>query len=751
MTQTLPTEPTNEIPETTNPNEEVTTAIDRPSYTSWHNEPTLQDLQQDLTDGQGATDTHAANVERWLSNLFITGAAKLAASKTQSTVQPKLIRKQAEWRYPSLSEPFLSSPDLFNVEPQTAGDVKRARQNQLVLNHQFNTKIRKVQFIDSYVRDGVNRGTVVVKTGWHVEEVDEIVETPEVQLVSVQDPQTAQRVAQWYQYLLQLQATDPEQFLDYDRPGIQDALQLFAMRGRIFVPQETGAVLEEIKTTEIANHPTVSVLDSRNIIVDPSCEGDYTKARYIGEKYKVSLADLAKDQDKYFNLEQIQTDTNDPEASGDYTNSATDTPASPETSTPNFRDTARKQFVLHEYWGEWDIHGTGVVVPIVAAWVGSVLVRLEENPFPDRRPPYVIIPYLPLKGSVFGEPDGELLEDNQKVIGAITRGAIDLLAKSANAQTGMRKSMLDPINRRKYLRGDDYEYNDSQDPRMGIYQHVFPEIPMSVFNMKADQQNEADSLTGVKAFHQGISGDSLGKNVGGGRNALDAASKREMGILRRLADGLVQIGHKIIAMNSVFLPEKNVVRITAEEFVTIRRDDLVGHFDLRLTISTAEEDNQKAQELAFMLQTNGPNDDPEITRIIRAEIADLRKMPHLAKKIREYQPQPDPMQQAKFGLEMELLKAQIFKEYRLGGKHESEIQANIARAEKDFAQAGTNTARAEEHAAKAKLLSSQADKTDLDFIQEEDGTNHGRELDKINMKALMDMLTKPEPAAAKPN
>jgi hypothetical protein len=752
MTETLPQEPINDLPDTTNPTAETVDPEDKAKHTKWANEPTLTQLQQDLTDGQPLTDSHALNIDRWLSNLYITGAAKLPKSTTQSTVQPKLIRKQAEWRYPSLSEPFLSSPDLFNVEPQSAGDANRARQNNLVLNYQFNTQVRKVQFIDGYVRDGVNRGTIVVKTGWHVDAIQEVVEVPEIMHVPVEDPQTQMQVAQWYTYLIQLRQADEEAYLDHDRPGLQYALELFMTSGQIFVPQETGNILQEVRTTELANRPTAELKDSRNIIVDPSCEGDYTKAKFIGEKYKTCYADLAKDTNKYFNLDQIQLQSTDPDSDPEYTSPAYLGPNEHTASNPNFPDNARKQFVIHEYWGEWDIHGTGVVVPIVAAWVGGILVRLQENPFPDRRPPYVIVPYLPIKGSVYGEPDGELLEDNQKVVGALTRGAIDLLAKSANSQTGMKKSLLDPVNRRKFLRGDDYEYNDNMDPRQGIHQHVFPEIPNSVFNLKMDQQNEADSLSGVKAFHQGITGDALGSNVGGGRNALDAASKRETGILRRLADGMIQIGQKFLAMNAVFLPEKTVVRVTGDQFVTIRRDDLVGQYDLRLTISTAEEDNQKAQELAFMLQTNGPNDDPEIVRIIRAEIADLRKMPHLAKKIREYQPQPDPVEQQMKMLQLELLQAQIFKEYRLGGKHESEIEANIARAMKDYAQADTNVAKAGEADAKADLLKSQAGQTVAATVQNVDGTDHNRELDKINMKAVMDALTKPEPKpAAKAN
>ena len=126
--------------------------------------------------------------------------------------------------------------------------------------------------------------------------------------------------------------------------------------------------------------------------------------------------------------------------------------------------------------GYWDTDNSGLLRPIVATWVNGVLIRLEENPFPDKKIPFVSIPYLPVKNSIYGEPDAELLKDNQDIIGAVTRGMIDLLGKSANSQTGFAKNMLDETNKRKFQRGDDYEFNPGTDPRLGIHTHTFPEI-----------------------------------------------------------------------------------------------------------------------------------------------------------------------------------------------------------------------------------------------------------------------------------
>jgi hypothetical protein len=701
------------------------------------NEPTLEQLKKNLEDADTENSEHVTNVSRWLSNLFVTGPAKITTPKGHSEIQPKLIRKQAEWRYSSLSEPFLSTPDIFNVYPVTAGDKNRAEQNALVLNHQFNRKIRKVAFIDEYVRDAVDVGTVAVKVGWESEEEEITKEEPVIEYIL----EPTGRLAERYQWLLELKAQDPEAYLDYDRPGLEQALEMFMTSGQAYMPQETGEFEEVTRTVETKNQPTVETLDTRNLIIPP-CGGDYEKAAFIAEKYKSSRA-LLKKNGNFFNLDKIMEDAASPISSPDYEDEE-------ENNSFNFDDKTRKQFVVHEYWGLWDIHNDGTLVPIVVAWVDNVIVRMQENPFPDRKPPYVFATYMPKRRSVFGTPDGELLEDNQKVVGAVTRGMIDLMARSANGQTGIRSDMLTVANRRKFIRGEDYEFNNTVDPRQGIYHHEYPEIPGSAYNMITMMNNEAESLSGVKAFtNTGITGDALGKAVSSGRSALDAASKREIGILRRLGAGIEAIGRKFISMNAEFLSDEEVVRITADNYVTVRRDDLEGEFDLDLAISTPEEDNRKAEELAFMLQTDTNNADPEERRLIRAEIARLRKMPGLAKRIEEYQPTPDPLAVKEQELKIVLLEAQIAKEEALANKHNAEAIASGGRGYKDETQGDLNRAKSGESMAKARDYHSTADNKDLDFLEQQSGVHQARELEKTAVTEKLKNQNKPTPAQSK--
>lgn len=688
--------------------------------TKWKNEPTITDLKEDYNNAQSYHSEQVAKIDKWLEALEVEGSHKVNTRQNKSKVQPKLIKKQAEWRYAALSEPFLSSPSLFQVSPVSWEDRKAANQNGLILNNQFHTKINRIKFIDDFVRAAVNEGTGIIRVAWNFQE-DEVEE--EVPIFEYQEMPMNEEVMQQIQQLAELKETEPDSFSQSD-PAMIETLRIYEEEQRIVIARQTGTETKTVTKTVI-NQPDLSVCDYKNVIPDPTCEGDLEKANFVIYRFESSYSEL-KATGMYKNLDKLLEDkkglskedknvlnlddslVDDVEVNSGFT----------------FGDNSRKKLMVYEYWGYWDTTGEGELTPIVATWVNNTLIRLEENPFPDGKIPFVFVPYLPVKNSLYGEPDGALIEDHQKIVGAVTRGIIDLLALSANSQMAMPKGVLDSVNKRKFLNGEDYEYNPTMgvNPQQAIFTHKYPELPGSALHVIQMMNADAESLTGVKAFStgQGITGAGLGDTAAGVRGALDAASKREMGILRRLSNGIVQVGRKIIAMNREFLEEEEVVRITNETFIPVRRDDLAGNFDLKLTIATAEVDNTKAQELAFMLQTMGNNLPPEQTNIILAEIARLRNMPDLARQIENYKPEPDPMQQQMQQLEMQKLQAEI-----------QLLQAQAAEAgaksEVQNAKVGVEHARAED-------MQSSAAKKSLDLVQEQDGTKYMQDLNKELLK-----------------
>ena len=651
----------------------------------WKNIPTLKDLKDNLTEATPSHNNHVSTVNEYISTL--RGELRAKIMEGRSKVQPKLVRKQGEWRYSALEEPFLSTNDMFKVSPVTYADVESARQNELILNKQFRVDIPKVKLINRLVRTAVNTGTVIIKLGWETEK-DTVIEEVPVFTKSLEET---------YEVLTQM--------VQAGQISEEESIQILES-GQ---PIQIGVESVEIEK-EVINRPVVQIRDSRNVIIDPSCEGDIDNAQFIIDKFTTDLSSLKKDG-RYHNLDKIE-EKNYATVDDTYYHD------NDYKSDPSFRftDKPRKKLVAYEYWGYWDIDDSGIVKPIVATWVGDTIIRLEENPFPDKKLPFVVIQYLPPDNeTIYGDSDASLLKDNQDIIGAVSRATIDLIGRSANAQRGVRKDLLDPINRDKFNKGLDYEFNPVSNPKDAIVTSKLPEIPRSALEVIQLQNNEAEALTGVKAFTGGISGDALGSSVGGVRSALDATAKRELGILRRLSEGIKQVGRKIISMNAVWLADEEIIRITDSEFVNIKRSALAGNFDLSLEVSTAEMDNQKAGELSFMLQTTGNTLPFDITKIILCKIADLRKLPDLSKMIQDYTPQPDPFVQEKNRLEIELLKAQISNEN--------------AKAQENIVDVQLKAAKTQAELAKARLSGSKADEVDLNYLEQSSGLKQERALE----------------------
>ncbi|QDH84082.1 portal protein [Achromobacter phage vB_AxyP_19-32_Axy12] len=654
--------------------------------TDWPNEPSLQALKMDHEAAKPEHDAQISKIQNWNDQMQVKGKARPPVVKGRSQVQPKLVRRQAEWRYSALTEPFLGSDKLYKVTPVTFEDEDAAVQNELVLNWQFRTKFNRVKLIDDFVRATVDEGTSVLRLGWKrvTKKVKQM--APVYSFFPIQEQEQFDQLQQ----AIEAENANPRGFDEQASEELKQAVAYYKESGEATFAIQTGE--QEIEVEQVLeNRPTIEVMNPANVTIDPSCQGDIEKAMFAIVSFETSQHELQK-EGRYKNLDKVVWNDASPLTEPDH-----------ETKTPQdfqFRDATRKRVVAYEYWGYWDIYGNGEMHPIVATWIGSVLIRMELNPFPDGKLPFVLVPYMPVKRELYGEPDAELLEDNQKILGAVTRGMIDLLGRSANGQQGFAKGMLDALNRKRYDDGKDYEYNPTLNPNQGLIEHKFPELPQSAIVMLNLQNQEAEALTGVKSFAGGVSGEAYGDVAAGIRGVLDASSKREMAILRRLAKGMTEVGMKIIAMNAVFMSEEEVIRVTNSEYVTVKREDLAGNFDLEVDIATAEVDNQKAQDLSFMLQTLGNTMDFGITKMILSEIAKLKRMPVLAHAIKTFEPQPDPVAEEMRQLELEKLRAEVM-----------EIRS-----------------KAQKNAAEAGLKGAQTDKTNLDYLEQETGTTHARNM-----------------------
>lgn len=695
--------------------------------TKWASEPELHNLKSEFLACESTHGALVANINSWASLHKGDLPETMKADKTRSQAQPKLVRRQAEWKYSALSEPMLSSNRLFTIKPTTGEDQEGALQNEMLLNHQFNRTMNRVAFVDDYVRSAVDEGTVIVRTGWK-RETRKI--KKKVDIFDYYSPNSEEE-QQLIQQALEAREKDPTTFELRAASSLKAAVAYYDETQEIVIAIATGQQKEIEEEQILKNSPTAEVIDPRNLRIDPTCGGDITKAMFMIYSYETTRAQLLADRVAlgYKNLDKVNWEAVGPLQTEYHHAQSADT-------SFQFNDRSRKKVVVHEYWGMYDIHKTGQLVPIVACWLGDILIRMAENPFPDGLPPFVIVPYMPQKRSVYGESDAALLGDQQQNIGALLRGMIDILGKSAAGQTGVAAGTLDAVNKKRFENGQNYQFNPNMPAQNAILHHTYPELSSSAVNLMTILNNDAESITGTKAFSGGMSGDGYGKVAAGIRGMLDSAAKREMGILRRLVMGLVEIARKFIAMNQVFLSDKEVIRVTNtkriglerpeeqsnEEFVTINRVELQGIFDIEIDIATAEVDEAQSQDLGFMLQTMGPTLDLSMMKIILAKIARLKRMPDLEQAIMAYEPQVDPVAKKKEELEVALLETEI-------------------------AEARAKTALME---AQAKKALADAGETDLDTAETEQGIRHARNLQLAQAQAEGNQTLEVAKAIVKP-
>jgi len=574
--------------------------------------------------------------------------------KGKSAIVSRDIKRQDEWQHASVKDPFVSGSDIIRCNPITYEDRKAAEQNQLVLNYQFTRQFNRYAFMTDVVKLYYAEGTVISKTSWDYEDKKETVDMPIFEL----DPLTMEPV----------------------QVGTREVEQLVV----------------------ITNRPHVELCRIEDIYIDPTSMGDIDKAQFVIHRYETDLSTL-KQSGKYKNLNKLAK-----------TMAGTDGDDYQEEDDTNFRfqDQARKKVLAYEYWGKYDVNNDGIAEPIVCTWVEDVVIQLQENPYPDKKIPFLVTKNNSIPFKMHGEANAELIGDNQKVTTAIKRGILDNMGNSNNGQKGIRSGALSDLNKKRFLNGKNFEFQGNV---TDFFEGAYNPLPNSVFQVMDMLNGENESMLGVKSFSGGISGSAMGSTARAAGGVLDAVSVRRLDIVRNLAENLIKpLMRKWMAYNSEFLQPEETVRITNEDFVPVKRNDLHGLVDIEIEVTTAEDNSAKAQELAFLLQTLGQGMDPSMQKMIMGQIAKLNKMPDLAKQIEEFQPQPDPYIEEMKMLEMEKLKAEIKERLSRANENAVDIRAKIAKAALDEAR--------------ARHLGSDADLKDLEFSDRAQGKDLEKEI-----------------------
>ena len=638
---------------------------------------------------------HLERISKWRSEY--EGNKYGNEKEGKSEVVNRDIKKYASWLESSVLDVFTSTDSIVRCYPATPRSTKFAKCAETILNAQFCRQFNRFNFMSQAVSTLLKDGICVVKTGWdYAEDKRKIfynIDTPLSMLGQPLQPEIPE------EQLQQLAQQNPEQA---QLLKLASTPMLDELGKQVYHHEEQSK--EEI--VPIINNPTATLCRNEDIYLDPTCFGDMSKANFIVHRYLSDLSSLQLDG-RYKNLDKLTENDVFKADKGDYRLN----------TDFDFEDKLRRKLLVYEYWGNLKVKDSDKeTTPMVITWINNVVIRCEENPYPDKKPPFIVAPFLPKPFEFYSEPNGELLSDNQFIKTAIYRGIIDNMANSNNGQIAVRKGALTPTDRDRMLKGENFEFNGNAGD--AFFVGSYGQLPSSVFNFLQMIDSESTQLTGVNTFGQQQTTDRLGSD-NHSKGVLDGGNLRKLQIVKSIAENLVKpLLRKWLEYSAELLEAEQIFRVTGgEHFELIKRDDLYGQIDIDLSISTNEDNAIRTNQLAFLLQTIGPNEDPNIRKMIMSEIMKLHRMPELAARIENYEPQPDPLLVAQQQLMIEKLQAEIM-----------QLRANADKIEQDGI---LKSAKAQNEGARAEQTKAQTDKINLDFIQQQRGMKEQADMMKL--------------------
>ena len=608
----------------------------------------LSTIKKDHDSSRTSKNRIDSSISRWIKEY--NGDPYGNEVKNRSKIVVKDIKKQIKSMIPSIVEPFMASNSLVKASAIRIGTESSASYNADILNHQYKYEFNSLHFIKTIATILPREGTVVVKTGWEFEEKVEKKTLKGLDLEAL---------------------TVLKQSVKEIENVKQDKNGLFSITA--------------VNRKLIKNRPTSIVCRNEHIFTDPTAE-KFSDSKFVIHQYDKSVSDIRKQKAIYdmdIDFEALETHASK--------NSSQDTAL----GQTRFQETynngldnnfvsnakASKKVTILEYWGEYDLDGDGINEQIVLAWVKGtdIVLRCDENPFPDKEIPFVSCVYDLEPFAMWGNGVADLISDNQKIHTAIMRGFIDNLSLSNNGQKFFRKGAIDYINMQKMSNGEKYiEVNDIEGFKDGSYNN----IPASTFNVYDMVTQEAESLTGVGRNFDGIDDATIGRTAAGVNMVMSAAQKHVNLLILSISEMYKDMFTKWYKYNQAFLDDGQAFKISGQ-LAEVAKQQTQGEYNIELNINVDAQNQAKIQQVNMFLQQAHQMEGkipPMVIPYLVAEMFDAFGKNEEAEQIRTYQPQPDPAQ-------MKIQELTIRKLQLENALIQSEIAVNESKSRNTVAQA----------------------------------------------------------------
>ena len=549
----------------------------------------------------------------------------------RSKIVMKDVKKAIKSMSPSIIEPFITTASIVSAKPSKIGNEQKAGYISDILNYQYQNNFDKLEFITSISTILPKEGTVFIRTGWAYEEKQEskVLSRISIDEINAMKKQNIKGIS-----------------------NIND--------------NKDGTFDVTLKRTITKNNcPTAVICKNEAITTDPTAQS-FKDSKFITYEFEMSLSDLKKQSNIYDHQPITEELISNVVSASMYPDTALggqrdiDNYNSGVDYNFNFAEKTSKKIKLIEYWGEYDIDGSGVNEQIVCVWIKGTdkILRLDKNPYPDGEIPFVSCQYNFEPFTIWGDGLADVMSDGQQIHTAIMRGFIDNMSLANNGQKLIQKGAIDYINLAKLQRGEKYiEVNNIDGVRDGSYNN----IPPSAFNIYSMVTDENERLSGVTKSIDSLDSATIGRSASGMSMATNTAQRHMVILVQVIADMYRDMFTKWASYDVAYLDAEQAFEI-AGKLVPLDKNQLTDDIKVEIQVQLDSQNQQKIQQINMMLQQAHMYEQqmpPQVVPLLMGEFFEALGKFEEANNIRNYQPQPDPIAQQMQQLQIQKLQAEI--------------------------------------------------------------------------------------------
>jgi hypothetical protein len=607
-------------------------------------------------------------------------------------VTSKIGKKQALALSSKLVAPFNNRNDIVSINSTTSSEF-RAKLDEKLINNLWRKDRFSKNIINEMVSYLVFEGTAFLETGWKYKE--EVVFRREIN----DENYEAFKKLEGSSSLIRIVESGDKRYVEF--------------------------------IEKLVNEPFIDVHSINDVVFD--CESVYTRplSWFIVES-SVSYEDLLLNDDYDRDvIKRIYDRAKKERLTEEYYN--------------RIDDDRRDKIKLLRYYG-YDIGKDAKPIMVVCIYDSSRVYIIDKKvqPFPFDTIPIAPVKLYDVDNRIYGRPLQWAISSEDKFSESLKRAIVDNLANSNYSKVFYRKGSLTSAQIKNYTSSNSpfIEINSRDRISDVIQQGNFNPLPSSVFALLQMLDVEASSITGVNSVMQGVLSNDIKAPASNFANVIASTSTRIDEFISNITDGLKIVFELWVEMFSEYYDDDDILRITDINMSDVRKHQLssmIESFGVD-SLPESERDEVKlflAQEIDKRISVKSPNvkyefkfsvssvglkqqrinDDMIIIqhlsslaqvgafgvdeiRLIVADIFENMDRLDLAKKLREYRPQPNQLEEqmmqlniAEKSAEVEAKRGKAMKEAELAKNATARSKLTEAKATKEMASLDADVAK----------------------------------------------------------